>query len=254
MPIALAFAAFVTTLLGGLVAQRVRDRRHIVLGAAAGVMLGVVAFDLIPESLALSSHRLLGVPVPVLALAAGFLAIHVVERSLAVHDVKDGHYASHSHRHSAVGLGAGSALVVHSFIDGAAIGAAFQSGRELGLVVAVAVIAHDFTDGFNTFTLTTLYGNARRRALTLVLLDAVAPVLGAALTFLVDIPEPVLAGYLGFFAGFLLYLATADILPEAHTTDHPTQATLLATLAGTVFMWLVIGLAAHHTDALPGLK
>ncbi|WP_248960941.1 ZIP family metal transporter [Sphaerisporangium perillae] len=246
MPIALAFAAFVMTLLGGVVAQRVRDRRHIVLGAAAGVMLGVVAFDLIPESLELSPYRLLGVPVPMLALALGFLAVHTLERSLAVHDLPEGHYAHHSHRHAAVGLGAGSALVVHSFIDGTAIGAAFQSGGQLGVVVAVAVIAHDFTDGFNTFTLTTLYGNARRRAVTLVLLDAVAPVLGASLTFLIHIPEPALAAYLGFFGGFLLYLATSDILPEAHTTDHPTQATLLATIGGTLFMWLVIGLAAHQ--------
>ncbi|GII79078.1 divalent cation transporter [Sphaerisporangium rufum] len=245
MPIALAFAAFVTTLLGGIVAQRVQDRRHIVLGAAAGVMLGVVAFDLVPEGLELSADRLLGVPVPMVTMAAGFLLVHVVERSLAVHEVPQGHYAGHAHRHAGVGLGAGSALVVHSFIDGTAIGAAFQSGQGLGLTVAIAVIAHDFTDGFNTFTLTTLYGNARRLALTLVLLDAVAPLAGAALTLLVHIPEPMLAGYLGFFAGFLLYLATADILPEAHTTDHPTSATLLATVGGTLFMWLVIGLTAH---------
>ncbi|WP_424535502.1 ZIP family metal transporter [Sphaerisporangium viridialbum] len=246
MPIVLAFAAFVTTLLGGIVALRVQDRRHMVLGAAAGVMLGVVAFDLIPESLELAPYRLLGVPLPMLTLALGFLTIHVIERSLAVHEVQEGHYASHSHRHAAVGLGAGSALVVHSLIDGTAIGAAFQTGSELGFVVAIAVIAHDFTDGFNTFTLTTLYGNARRRAATLVLLDAVAPIVGASLTFLIHIPEPVLAAYLGFFGGFLLYLATADILPEAHTTDHPTRATLLATIGGTLFMWVVISLTGHR--------
>jgi zinc and cadmium transporter len=246
MPIVLAFAAFVTTLLGGIVAQRAQDRRHVVLGAAAGVMLGVVAFDLIPEGLELSPYRLLGVPVPMLTLALGFLTIHIVERSVPVHEVQEGHYASHSHRHAAVGLGAGAALVIHSLIDGTAIGAAFQSGSELGVVVAIAVIAHDFTDGFNTFTLTTLYGNARKRALILVIMDAVAPVLGASLTFLIHIPEPVLAAYLGFFGGFLLYLATSDILPEAHTTDHPTRATLLATIGGTVFMWLVIGLTASR--------
>jgi zinc transporter ZupT len=48
--------------------------------------------------------------------------------------------------------------------------------------------------------------------------------------------------YLGYFAGFLLYLATADILPEAHAR-HPSRLTLACTVAGAGFMWLVVGLA-----------
>jgi len=51
------------------------------------------------------------------------------------------------------------------------------------------------------------------------------------------------AAYLGFFAGILLYLATSDILPEAHAS-HPTRLTLACTIAGAGFMWLVIGLAS----------
>jgi ZIP family zinc transporter len=242
MPITLAFGAFVMTLLGGVVAQRVRDRRHLVLGAAGGIMLGVVAFDLIPAALRLNHVTVHGVPLPMLTFALGFLAVHVVERSISMHDAQDGHYEVHSHRHAGVGLAAGSALVVHSTIDGTAIGASFQSGSGLGFVVAAAVIAHDFTDGFNTFTLTSLFGNARRRALVLLFLDAIAPVAGAAATLLIPIPAEILAPYLSFFAGFLLYLATSDILPEAHTTSHPTSLTLLTTLCGTLFMWFVIGL------------
>jgi zinc and cadmium transporter len=51
------------------------------------------------------------------------------------------------------------------------------------------------------------------------------------------------ASYLGFFAGVLLYLATSDILPEAHA-HHPTRLTLACTIVGVGFMWLVIGLAS----------
>jgi ZIP family zinc transporter len=72
--------------------------------------------------------------------------------------------------------------------------------------------------------------------------DAAAPVLGAAAASFVSIPEPVLGGYLGFFGGALLYLAAAEILPEAHHT-HPARSTLLCTVAGAGFMWLVVGLA-----------
>ncbi|MFI6498731.1 ZIP family metal transporter [Nonomuraea typhae] len=242
MPILLSIAAFLMTLLGGLVAHRVRERRNLVLGAAAGVMLGVVAFDLLPEALTLDTGKIHGVPLPMLTFAAGFLAVHMVERAVAMHDTHEGDYAAHRHSHAGLGLTAGSALVVHSFLDGAAIGAAFQTDTTLAVAVAIGVIAHDFTDGFNTYTLTTLYGNARRRAVTLLALDALAPIAGATLTTVIPIPHTLLGAYLGMFAGFLLYLATSDILPEAHTPRRATGLTLTATLAGTLFMWLVIGL------------
>jgi len=73
--------------------------------------------------------------------------------------------------------------------------------------------------------------------------DAAAPVVGAAVTLAFVIPSGALGLYLGFFAGFLLYLATSDILPEAHA-DHPTRLTLVATVTGVAFMWLVVGLAS----------
>ncbi|MGW0805586.1 ZIP family metal transporter [Nonomuraea sp. NPDC002799] len=243
MPILLSVAAFLMTLLGGLVADRVKERRHLVLGAAAGVMLGVVAFDLLPEALAHDDIRVHGVPLPMLTFAAAFLGIHIVERSMGMHDAHEADYATHRHTRAGIGLAAGSALIAHSFLDGAAIGAAFQTDTSLAVAVAIGVIAHDFTDGFNTYTITALYGNARRRALTLLALDALAPVAGATLTTLITIPDEILGGYLGFFSGFLLYLANSDILPEAHTPRRATGWTLTATVVGTLLMWGVIGLA-----------
>ncbi len=127
-------------------------------------------------------------------------------------------------------------------MDGVAIGAAFQVGGGMGAAVAMAVVAHDFADGFNTYTLTSLYGNARRRAVAMLFADAVAPVLGAASTLLFSIPEGVLGAYLGLFGGVLLYLAAAEILPEAHH-EHPARSTLLCTVAGAAFIWLVVGIA-----------
>jgi len=249
----IAAGAFLMTLVGGFVAQRVGDRRHLVLGLAAGLMLGVVAFDLLPEALEAAGDRLWGVPEALLTFVAGFLVLHIVERAVAIHRAHEGEYAPHAHQHGGggadddgrtqgVGLTAASALVTHSVLDGFAIGAAFQAGTTVGTTVAIAVVAHDFADGFNTYTVTRLYGNDRRRALTLLGADAVAPVAGAAITLAFTIPEQALGLYLGFFGGFLLYLATADILPEAHS-PHPAGSTLLCTVAGVAFMWLVIGLA-----------
>ena len=277
MPVLVALGAFAMTLIGGLVAGRVGDKRHLVLGLAAGLMLGVVGFDLLPEALDSASGKLFGVDHALLMFVLGFLVLHVVERSVAIHRAHESEYAVHHHGHlhgeqqdgqysgqygapspptvpapggshvhgrsENLGLAAASALCLHSVMDGFAIGAAFQVADSFGAVVAIAVIAHDFADGFNTYTITRLYGNDRRRAVTLLLCDAVAPVLGAGITLLFTIPEQVVGLYLGFFAGFLMYLATSDILPEAHS-PHPSRSTLLCTVLGTGFMWLVIGLAS----------
>ncbi|MFD5466930.1 ZIP family metal transporter [Kitasatospora sp. NPDC127059] len=248
-----AAGAFLMTLIGGFVAQRTGDRRHLVLGFAAGLMLGVVAFDLLPEAIHQAPGEVHGVPQALLMFAGGFLTIHVIERAVAIHRGHEGEYAAHTHGHQhgharrsghqGVGMTAALALVGHSVMDGFAIGAAFQAGTTVGTVVAIAVVAHDFADGFNTYTITRLYGNNRRRALTLLAADALAPVSGAAITLAFTIPEHLLGLYLGFFSGFLLYLATSDILPEAHS-PHPSRSTLLCTVAGVGFMWLVIGFAS----------
>jgi hypothetical protein len=63
------------------------------------------------------------------------------------------------------------------------------------------VISHDFADGFNTYTITSLYGNNRRRALTLLASDALAPVIGAAITLAFTIPSRPLGLYLGSSRG-----------------------------------------------------
>ncbi|MEW2526953.1 MULTISPECIES: ZIP family metal transporter [unclassified Streptomyces] len=241
MAVFVALGAFVMTLVGGWTAGRVTDRRHLVLGLAGGLMLGVVGLDLLPEALEAAGGPVFGVPAALLLAVAGFLLAHVVERLLALRQAAHGG-EEHDGRVPEVGLTAAAAMVGHSVMDGVAIGAAFQVGGGMGAAVALAVIAHDFADGFNTYTITKLYGNARRRAVAMLFADAVAPVVGAASTLLFTIPEQLLGGYLGFFGGALLYLAAAEILPEAHH-DHPARSTLLCTVAGAGFIWLVVGLA-----------
>ncbi|MER7542128.1 ZIP family metal transporter [Actinomadura sp.] len=246
MAVLVSVLAFVMTLAGGLAAMRVRDRRHLVLGLAGGLMLGVVAFDLIPESLEMTRHRPLGVPAPMIGFAAGFVLLHVVEQAVAIHRAHEDEYAPHVHAHR-VGAGAGgllaaSALVLHSLVDGISIGLGFQSGAEVGFLVALAVVTHDFADGFNTFTAASLHRADHRPAVLLLLADAAAPVAGAALGTLATVPDAVLGPYLGTFAGVLLYLAAAEILPEAHSV-HPRIMTLCATGAGLAAVLFIVGLA-----------
>ncbi|MEV4253809.1 ZIP family metal transporter [Spirillospora sp. NPDC049652] len=249
MAIVMALASLLMTLFGGIVAMRVRDRRHLVLGLAGGLILGVAAFDLVPESLRLTDLRVLRVEAPMVGFAVGFLLLHVIEQLSAIHQAHEGEYAPHQHPHGHghpgrgghIGILAACALVGHSMVDGLSIGLGYQSGGDVGLFVALAVIAHDFADGFNTFTAASLNRADRRPAIVLLALDAVAPVVGAALTLLVTVPKSVLGIYLGFFAGILLYLAAGEILPEAHSR-HPRVLTLCATGAGLLAVMGIMAL------------
>jgi len=104
--------------------------------------------------------------------------------------------------------------------------------------VAIAVIAHDFSDGLNTVTLMLINNNNRRKALGMLLMDALAPVLGAIVGTMVHVSDGGLTLYLGFFAGFLLYIGASEILPEAHS-KHSSYATIGLTILGAAFMFFV---------------
>ena len=236
MPVALALVAVLSTTLGGMFALRHRDHLHHILGFTAGVILGVVLFDVLPEIDHLSTSTGLGFRTVMIALGLSFLFFHGVEKWLLVHNAHEHEYAGH--HHPKVGLASALALAGHSLADGVAIGLAFQVDTGVGVAVAIAVVGHDFADGLNTVSLMLAHGNSRRRAAALLALDAVTPVIGAASTLLFTVPDRGLLVYLAVFAGFLLYIGASDILPEAHA-EHPSLATFSLTVVGTAMMYAV---------------
>src|ERR1700710_3031956 len=142
MAILLSLVSLVSTLIGGVVAMRIRDRLHLVLGLAGGGVLGGVGFDLVPEALHEAGRDVFGVPAALLTAVAGFLTIHIVERSTTMHRGHNHELDDQRHNMESFGVLAGSALVAHSFLDGIGIGLAFQAGNTVGFAVAIAVIAH----------------------------------------------------------------------------------------------------------------
>lgn len=237
----LAFGTVLSTFAGGLFALRHRDRLHLLLGFSAGVILGVIAFDLLPEIDRLAHDTGTSFLTPMVALVIGFLGFHSIEKMLLIHAAHEGEYGSHSHGLPSVGVASALALAGHSMTDGIAIGLGFQVSTAAGVAVAVAVIGHDFVDGLNTVSLMLSNRNTRRRALKFLALDALAPLVGAALTLLVRVPDSGLLVYLGMFAGFLLYIGASDVLPEAHA-EHPSTGTLALTIAGAGSMYVITGL------------
>jgi zinc transporter ZupT len=232
----LSCLTFLSTLAGGLTALRRKDQLHRLLGLTAGVLLGVVAFDLLPEifdQLNQIHHTPTGA---MIALVAGFLIFHIVEKTILIHHSQESEYEVH--HHPDVGIASALALCGHSFLDGVGIGLGFQAGTAVGVAVTIAVIAHDFTDGMNTINLMLLNKNKSKQAITLLILDALAPVLGVLSTKLFTISSNALVLYLGFFAGFLLYICASEILPEAHS-KHSSYKTIAYTLFGVIFIFAV---------------
>jgi len=172
----LSTAAFFSTLAGGLLALRLARFLTFILAFTAGVLLGVVAFDIIPEAYRLARAQAIDPTVAMVALVLGFLLFHGLEKFLLLHKAHEADYASH--HHPQVGVLSALALAGHSFMDGVGIGLAFQVSNTAGVTVAIAVIAHDFCDGLNTVSLMLVHRNTRRRSLAMLLLDAAAPILG----------------------------------------------------------------------------
>ncbi len=234
MAIVTACLTFLSTLLGGLFGLRHRDDLHLILGFTSGVLVAVVAFDLLPEIIRLINRLNQPAINPMIALVVGFLVFHILEKVILIHNCHEDCYPTH--HHPLVGKASALALAGHSFLDGVGIGLGFQVSTAAGILVAMAVIAHDFSDGLNTVSLVIVNRNPGRTAVAFLLLDATTPVLGAASTLLFSIPDWLLLLYLGFFAGFLLYIGASDILPEAHR-EHSSYGTLAMTVLGVLFIY-----------------
>jgi zinc transporter, ZIP family len=239
--VALAFAslAMCSTLVGGYLAIAARRRIHLLMGLGAGVLLGAVFFDLLPESLTVardhgwSSRVVLGIVV------VGFLLFYLTERLLILHACPEEDCDNQVHQHlgrfSAVGL------IAHSTLDGAAIGAASLVNWRTGLLVALAVIVHDTSDGLNTILLVTHGEQHRRSDILFLVADALAPVAGALLALVILPPPRALVVFLGFASGFFLYTATSDLLPEAHRRS-PSIMVAMATVFGILFIGIAVRL------------
>jgi ZIP family zinc transporter len=208
---------------GGLFAIRLKSSSHLILAFSAGAVLGVFFFDLLPESFSLGIKQY-SIEVIVLSIAAGFTVYFILDRLALLHT--HNHPGEHGQRGN---LGAGS-LSAHSFLDGLAIGTAFQFSSALGIIIAVAVIAHDFSDGVNTVTVVLKDKGKDLKALRWLMVDSLTPIAGGASTLFFHIPQPLFGLILGIFSGFFLYIGASDLLPESQRHVQSYKSILLALL------------------------
>ncbi len=230
MPLILAAVTLVSTGIGGVTAVRFRDRLHLLLGFSSGAVIAVALFDILPEVYSFGSGSTY---FPITAL--GFLAFFGLERYTAMHRARE-HGHAHAPHEQELGTLSAAGLVLHSFLDGVAIGVGYQTSASIGLLIALGIIAHDLSDGLNTVTVVLAHKNPLRRAVFWLAIDMIAPVVGAAITLAVDL-SPALPWLLGFFAGSFIYIGASDLLPEAKEHDSPLVG--IATIFGMLMIYLV---------------
>ena len=237
LPVVFGAITFASTLSGGLIAARFSNRFGVITAFASGVLISVPLFDLLPESLKLAAGINMPLQYIMYAVAVGFLFLYVLERYFSVHHVCEANVCQNV-RHPKRGLFGAVELSAHSFMDGFAIGLGFHFDIHVGIIVGVAVVSHDFSDGINTFTVMLNAGNSVKASLRMLLLDATTPILGALSTLFFTVPERFLVLILPFFSGGFLYLGASELLPEAHEKNPPLTS-LVATLSGFLLMFVI---------------
>jgi zinc transporter ZupT len=226
----IALVTFASTMIGGLVAVRFKKVLQYFFAFSSGALIAITFFDVLPESLKIAGS----VPIRTLMVAAviSFLFFSLVERFFLTHH----HHEGEEHGHIMGPIGA-IGLVAHSFLDGAAIGIAYQANASMGFIVALAVISHDFTDGINTVVIMLKNEQSVKQARIFLFIDAVAPVFGIIVASFFVIQTSVLSVILAAFAGQFLYIGAANLLPE--TYRHSAWKMAVAMLIGVALIFVL---------------
>jgi zinc transporter, ZIP family len=223
LAIPLAGVTVLSTLAGGVVALKLARELTTAIALTGGVVVAVALFHVLPEAI-----EAVGDPDRVgMLVGAGFVFFFLAERALVLHHRDD---TEQIHAHAQVGALGAAGLSVHSFIDGLGIGLAFGLSTETGVIVFLAVVAHDFADGLNTVGFVLRQSGDRRRAIRWLAVDAAAPLAGAIVGTAMTVSEESLGQLLAVYAGFFLFMGATDLLPHAH--EHPSAKRVLLTLVG----------------------
>lgn len=240
MIIAIIVGSSVSLLGGSLIFTTKKRRDKAILLAmpfGAGALLAAAFFDLLPEAFELGDPRDL-----LLWTLAGFIFFFLLERSASWfhhHHEHDAHMKNASQRRLIV-LGD----LMHNAIDGVAIGAAFLVDPPLGFITTIAVSAHEIPKELGTFALLLSRGWKDKIVLLANVATAVATIITAVLVYMLGSDEKLPVDVLlASTAGFFLYVAASDIIPDIHEQPHRVGILQAITLVvGVVLVGTIITL------------
>ncbi len=243
------------TLSAGLAALALAVRATwvpMLISYAIGALLGAAFLEVIPHAFEQGEPHQAAA-----AILGGIFGFFVLEKLLLWRhchtencEVHDPHQPAAAKEHD---HGRSGALIVvgdsvHNFVDGVLIAAAFLQSTELGIVTAVAIIAHEIPQEVGDFVILLHSGYSRARALAMNVLSSVATLVGGVLGyFALSFLEGIHTALLGIVAASMIYVAVADLIPGLHRRpelrDTAVQALLIALGIGTIA--LVGALLSH---------
>ena len=215
---------------------------------AIGTLLGAAVLEVIPHAFEQGEPHQVA-----MAILGGIFGFFVLEKLLLWRhchtehcEVHDQHASTHDQGRSGLLIVVGD--TVHNFVDGLLIAAAFLQSTELGIIAALAIIAHEIPQEVGDFLILLHSGYSRARALAMNLISSCATVVGGVVGYfglqLVAGAEPVL---LGVVAASMIYVAVADLIPGLHRRpelrDTASQSALIALGIGTIAL---VGGLLHH--------
>ena len=225
--------------LSGIVLMRSKqkwaiDRSQYVNSFAAGLILALAFFHLIPEASELSE-----VAFPVIFL--GFFSIYMLENFIVIHSGSELHFHESDpclqHTSETNGVMVFAGLSLHSLIDGVIIGVGFELGTEIGILASLAVIAHEVPEGVTSFAL--INETLPDKPLLLSLVVALATPIGAliSLMFIQSLTDNMIGILLALAAGTFIYVSASDLIPQTHGTQN--LKTMVSFLLGAVVIVLI---------------
>lgn len=231
MPYIYALITAAGTIIGGALPFtkifREAANRYLI-GFAAGAMIGIALFDLIPQASRLASN---GFESGGVFIALGFFLVYLLEKIVLIHI----HADDEETMLKAVGWVPVIGIVLESLIDGLAIAVGFALEPALGLTIALAVLAHELPRGFTTTVIMQRAKYSLKVIWSALLIDALFVLLGVAIAGF--FPPAALPRLLAFTAGVFLYVGAGDLLPEAHRQLNAGVVT--SVLAGAALIWLI---------------
>ena len=213
---------------------------------AIGTLLGAAFLEILPHAIESTDNfqALCG------TVLAGILGFFILEKLVLWrhHHIEDFEARDHphvgDHGRSGVMITIGDSF--HNFVDGILIAAAFLQSTELGVVTAVAIIAHEIPQEIGDFLVLLHSGYSRFAALALNLLSSLAMVVGALLAyFALRAAEDWISTVLALAAASMIYVAVADLIPGLHRRPelHATAQQVVLIGVGVALIWLVGNLA-----------
>lgn len=243
------FIGSIGSLIGGLLLLS-REKfalkiSHFLASFAAGTLLGAAFFDLLPESLEHAEEAGGDVNIFLWTLV-GIIIFFFIERFLHwFHHHED--YHADEHTKTTVPL-----IVVgdtiHNFLDGIVIALTFLVSIPLGIVTTLAVAAHEIPQEIGDFGLLLHKGLSRKKVIWVNIFSAAAAFVGALLAFFVgERIEGILPIALSLTAGFFIYIAASDLIPEIHHENRKGFAVIesILLLVGIVFVYVAVSYLEH---------